>query len=176
MVDFARNLSDIEVKVLNRLYEDSRTPVAKLAEELGVSRSTVSRVIDSLVRRGVISRFTVEVNYTDGFRVFARFQSRPETLESYELLDGTYLAVFRASSLMDLKRVFENVGRPIEYMVAVQAYRPTVGSPVPLMCDKCGKQILEQPYIYKKGRKTYYACCTTCLEALKKRLGEPPHH
>ncbi|MEM3794630.1 MAG: AsnC family protein, partial [Thermoprotei archaeon] len=37
-----RNLTDIELKVLNRLYEDARIPVVKLAKELGVSRSTVS--------------------------------------------------------------------------------------------------------------------------------------
>ncbi|MEM0270931.1 MAG: TRASH domain-containing protein [Thermoprotei archaeon] len=165
-----RNLTDVELKVLNRLYEDARIPVVKLAKELGVSRSTVSRTIDSLLGRGVISKFTVDVNYLGGFRVFARFQNKPEMLEAYELLDGTYLGVFSASSLMDLKRVFDRVGTPLEYMIAVQAYRPKSVSPVPLVCDKCGKQILEQPYIYKKGRKTYYACCTTCLEALKQRM------
>jgi len=152
--------------VLSSLYEDSRKPVAKLAKELGVSRATVARTIGSLLKRGVISRFTVDVNY-GGFRVFARFQTRPEMLESYELLDGTYLAVFGASSLMDLKRVFDRVGRPLEYMVSTQVYKPKIGPPVPLICDKCGKQIFEQPYVYKKGRRVYYACCTTCLEALK---------
>lgn len=153
--------------MLGLLYEDSRASVSKLARELGVSRSTVSRAMSSLVKRGVIARFTLELDIPGGFRVFARFEGRPEGLECYELLDGTYLAVFSASSLMDLKRVFERFGRPIEYLVAVAHHMPKAAPPVPLVCDKCGKQIFEQPYVYRKGRRTYYACCETCLEALK---------
>jgi DNA-binding Lrp family transcriptional regulator len=169
-VSFARNLSDIEIKVLRILYEDSRAPVTRIAKEVGVSRSTVARVIDSLVQRGVIARFTLELNQGAGFRVFARLQGRPDAVESYELLDGTYLASFTATSLMDLKRVFDRIGRPLEYMVAVQAYKPKLIPPLQLVCDKCGKQILEQPYVFRKGRRYYYACCTTCLHALRERL------
>lgn len=165
----ARNLSDIEVRLLEALHRDSRTPLSKLARELGVSRSTAARTLASLLRRGVIARFTLDLNLQGGFRVFARFHSRPEGLEFYELLDGTYLAVFEASSLADLKSVFDRVGRPAEYMVAVAHVRPTNMPPVPLVCDVCGKHILGQPYTYRRGRRTLYACCETCLGALQNK-------
>ncbi|MCG2884939.1 MAG: winged helix-turn-helix transcriptional regulator, partial [Vulcanisaeta sp.] len=49
MENLSLNLTDIERKVLNILRENSRASVSEIAEELGVSRATVSRAIRSLV-------------------------------------------------------------------------------------------------------------------------------
>lgn len=55
-------LDDLDHRLIALLRTDSRTPVAVLARELGVNRSTVTSRIDRLVDRGVIEGFTIRVS------------------------------------------------------------------------------------------------------------------
>ncbi|MCB4207366.1 Lrp/AsnC family transcriptional regulator [Arthrobacter sp. UM1] len=55
------SLTDLDHRLLAALRRDGRAPIAALAEELGVSRATVTKRIDSLTNRGVIVGFTVRV-------------------------------------------------------------------------------------------------------------------
>ncbi len=52
----------LDRRLLSILRADSRTPVAALARELGVNRSTVTARIDRLVETGVIEAFTVRLS------------------------------------------------------------------------------------------------------------------
>ncbi|MGP9536738.1 Lrp/AsnC family transcriptional regulator [Brachybacterium sp. AOP43-C2-M15] len=52
-------LDDLDHRLIALLRTDSRTPVAVLARELGINRSTVSSRIDRLVDTGVIEGFTI---------------------------------------------------------------------------------------------------------------------
>lgn len=55
-------LDDLDYRLIALLRTDSRTPVATLARELGVNRSTVTARIDRLVDKGVIETFTIRVS------------------------------------------------------------------------------------------------------------------
>lgn len=55
-------LDDLDYRLIALLRSDSRTPVAVLARELGVNRSTVTARIDRLVDNGVIEGFTIRVS------------------------------------------------------------------------------------------------------------------
>ena len=55
-------LDDLDYRLIALLRSDSRTPVAVLARELGVNRSTVTSRIDRLVGNGVIEGFTIRVS------------------------------------------------------------------------------------------------------------------
>lgn len=55
-------LDDLDYRLIALLRSDSRTPVAVLARELGVNRSTVTSRIDRLVDNGVIEGFTIRVS------------------------------------------------------------------------------------------------------------------
>ena len=55
-------LDDLDYRLIALLRSDSRTPVAVLARELGINRSTVTSRIDRLVDGGVIEGFTIRVS------------------------------------------------------------------------------------------------------------------
>lgn len=55
-------LDDLDYRLIALLRTDSRTPVAVLARELGINRSTVTSRIDRLVDSGVIEGFTIRVS------------------------------------------------------------------------------------------------------------------
>lgn len=55
-------IDDIDRRIVERLVEDGRISFRALGHEVGLSASATADRVHSLVRRGVISRFTVVVN------------------------------------------------------------------------------------------------------------------
>jgi DNA-binding Lrp family transcriptional regulator len=55
-------LDDLDHRLIGVLRADSRTPVAVLARDLGVNRSTVTARIDRLQETGVIESFTIRMS------------------------------------------------------------------------------------------------------------------
>lgn len=56
-------LSPTDMKILERLEEDGRESVTKLAEELGISAGLVRRRMALLREKGVISKYTIVVDH-----------------------------------------------------------------------------------------------------------------
>lgn len=54
-------LTDLDRRLISALRKDGRAPVAALAEQLGVSRATVTNRIEKLKAHGVIVGFSVRV-------------------------------------------------------------------------------------------------------------------
>ncbi|MCO7237662.1 Lrp/AsnC family transcriptional regulator [Aeromicrobium sp. CnD17-E] len=54
-------LDDVDHRLLSLLRADARTPVAELARQVAVNRSTVAARIERMVTDGVIEGFTVTV-------------------------------------------------------------------------------------------------------------------
>jgi Lrp/AsnC family leucine-responsive transcriptional regulator len=55
-------LDDIDTRLIDLLREDASLPVKSLAASLGISIATVQRRREALVDRGVIRRYTIEVD------------------------------------------------------------------------------------------------------------------
>lgn len=55
-------IDDLDHRLIAILRANSRTPVAVLARELGINRSTVTARIDRLVDSGVIEGFTIRLS------------------------------------------------------------------------------------------------------------------
>lgn len=55
-------LDDVDMKILSSLYADASISVPKLSEQLGVNLSVMYSRIKRLQKRGVIEKFTVQVN------------------------------------------------------------------------------------------------------------------
>ncbi|MGO1568379.1 MAG: Lrp/AsnC family transcriptional regulator [Brachybacterium sp.] len=55
-------LDDLDYRLIALLRSNSRTPVAVLARELGINRSTVTSRIDRLLDTGVIEGFTIRAS------------------------------------------------------------------------------------------------------------------
>jgi len=53
--------TDLDKRLISALRKDGRAPIAALAEQLGVSRATVTARIGKLTAHGVIVGFTVRV-------------------------------------------------------------------------------------------------------------------
>lgn len=56
-------IDDIDLKLLALLQENARLPIATLARELGLARTTVQSRIDRLEAQGVIGGYTVRLSH-----------------------------------------------------------------------------------------------------------------
>ncbi|WP_338604342.1 TRASH domain-containing protein [Sulfolobus tengchongensis] len=151
-------LSDLEFRALEILRNDSRISVTELAKQLNISRSTATNILKSLKRKGV--KFTIKFQ-NEPFIAFVISESC-NSEECYKLLEGRFMNVVRANTLESLENVLENIrGKELVFIGK---------SSFVVKCDYCGKEIYDSPLIYKIGRKTYYACCSSCLTELKKKF------
>jgi Lrp/AsnC family transcriptional regulator for asnA, asnC and gidA len=55
-------LDELDMKILSALYSDASVSVPKLSKEMGVNLSVMYSRIKRLQKRGVIEKFTVQVN------------------------------------------------------------------------------------------------------------------
>jgi DNA-binding MarR family transcriptional regulator len=158
-----QGLTEVEFRVLEILRMNSRLSVSEIAEELGVSRATVSRAIRSLERKGV--RFTVDF-LEDAPRAFV-LTRKPQGGECYRLIDGRYMLILKGNSMDELVKAIDEV----EDKEAVFIALPPGGIrlTVKLTCDYCGGPT-SKPLIYRRWRRTYYLCCRTCLRELRRKL------
>jgi len=98
-------LDDLDRALIACLRADARTPVASLAQRLGVSRGTVQNRIDKLVARRVLLGFTVRLRAdveTAAVRAFITLQVRAGDLRS---------VVARLKREPSVTRIFSTNGR-----------------------------------------------------------------
>ena len=62
MVKKIAEIDELDLKILKLLQEDGRLPFMDIAQKLKLSESTIRKRIQSLKERGVIKRFTVEID------------------------------------------------------------------------------------------------------------------
>ncbi|RLG99028.1 transcriptional regulator, partial [Candidatus Bathyarchaeota archaeon] len=55
-------VDEVDLRILKMLQEDGRRPFTEIAENLGLSESAVRKRVQALQRKGVIKKFTVEVD------------------------------------------------------------------------------------------------------------------
>ena len=55
-------LDDLDMKILSALYSDASVSVPKLSKDMGINLSVLYSRIKRLQKRGVIEKFTVQVN------------------------------------------------------------------------------------------------------------------
>ncbi|MFW6449287.1 MAG: Lrp/AsnC family transcriptional regulator, partial [Halobacteriota archaeon] len=59
-IGWMSDLDDLDLEILELLIDDARRPYSDIADAVDVSGPTVSDLVDRLVDRGVIRRFTVD--------------------------------------------------------------------------------------------------------------------
>ena len=161
-----QKFTDLERRALTLLSEDSRISVSELASELGVSKATASRLVKSLRAKGV--RFTVEV--PGGYPIAFVVTRRPHQGECHRLVDGRFMVVVKAWDFNELVEAISGIrDREAVYITLGPGCSNELVIPR-LICDYCSGPINGQPIIYRRGRRTYYLCCRTCLRELKKRI------
>lgn len=121
-------ISDKDRELLVLLGENARMPVATLARQLGLSRTTVQARIERLDREGVISGYSVRLSdaYLAGLiraHVLITIAPKALTTVAAELgtireitslysVNGPYdlIAVIAAPSIADLDRLIDRIG------------------------------------------------------------------
>ncbi len=121
-------MDEIDRKILERLQDDARLAFRKIAEELGVSESTVFVRVKKLQEQGIIRRFTAAISpemVGKGLTAFILIKADPqrypnvlETLKKiddiYEIYDvtGNYYAIakIRTGTREDLTKIIDKVG------------------------------------------------------------------
>jgi Lrp/AsnC family transcriptional regulator for asnA, asnC and gidA len=62
MVKKIAEIDELDLKILKLLQEDGRLPFMDIAQKLKLSESTIRKRVQTLKERGVIKRFTVEID------------------------------------------------------------------------------------------------------------------
>jgi DNA-binding transcriptional ArsR family regulator len=164
-------LSNDEFRALDALKRDGRMSATELSRVLGVSRATASRVIESLKRKGIkfVPQFYEGSLFS--FVITDRSVPIPEGAEAYDLIDGGRLLVLKGSDIGELEKQLSDVPNKRTYYISTRKIGEKVVR-ASLLCDYCGGPIHGAPLIFKRGRRTYYACCHNCLSGLRKKLGQ----
>jgi Lrp/AsnC family transcriptional regulator, regulator for asnA, asnC and gidA len=106
-------LDDVDMKILSSLYSDASVSVPILSKQLGVNLSVMYSRIKRLQKRGIIERFSVQVNEDSlGMRAGALAglnidpKQRENVLKEIEKIDGVRLireVTGRFDIILDLK-------------------------------------------------------------------------
>ena len=165
-----RNLSELEQRLILLLKRNSRMSIVDIASELGTSRLTAKKAMDSIISSGRIKKFTISIAdeekdmvliYTDNL------ENIPENiiLERFSLIDGSYMVILYYEDLIKIKKA--NIKR-VEIATSRELYE-NMNRAENLHCDYCRKEIKDNPISVEIRGKTYYVCCPNCERDLKKR-------
>jgi len=67
------SIDSLDMKIIKAFQHDARTPIVKLAREVGVNEATVRKRVEKLIKNGIIQKFTVVLDYHKLGRVIKAF-------------------------------------------------------------------------------------------------------
>jgi len=100
------SVDDADRRILEVLKEDARIPFVELAKKVGLSEATVRRRVRSLVSRGIIKKFTIELGLKEGAKAMTLLsvspsKPTPEVAEALKKLKGVE-AVYEITGQYDV--------------------------------------------------------------------------
>ena len=165
-----RNLSELEHRLILLLKRNSRMSIVDMASELGTSRLTAKKALDSIISSGRIKKFTISLADEEKDMVLVytdNLENIPGNiiLERFSLIDGSYMVILYYEDLIKLKKA--SIKR-VEIATSRESYE-NMNRAENLHCDYCRKDIKDNPISVEIRGKTYYVCCPNCERDLKKR-------
>ncbi|MCL4412665.1 MAG: TRASH domain-containing protein [Candidatus Thermoplasmatota archaeon] len=165
-----RNLSELEQKIILLLKRNSRMSIVDMASELGTSRITAKKALDSIISSGRIKKFTISLADEEKDMVLLYTDSLENIpgnliLERFSLIDGSYMVILYYEDLIKIKKT--NIKR-VEIATSRESYE-NMKRVENIRCDYCGKEIKNNPISVEIRGKTYYLCCPNCERDIKKR-------
>lgn len=165
-----KNLTELEQRLIMLLKKNSRMTIMDISENLGVSRVTAKKSLDSLLKSGRIKRFTINLDDEERDMVLVHTDDISKipadlTIERFKLIDNSYIAVLYYEDLVNIKDA-----RITRVEIAVtRELNENLSRIDGIHCDYCGKEIKGKSISVEMAGKTYYACCPNCERDLKKR-------
>ncbi len=173
-------LDEYDFKLINLLKENSRLSVSELAKLLGLSRQTVKARMERLEKEGVIQKYTIKLSPELEDKSIAivmletekpeRFEEYNEIIEIYRIASRKYLLKVAADKLSDLSGILNDEEFNVLAIMPVleRIERDGLFSiRMKFRCDYCGKEVVDEPIVYKYHNKVYVFCCKTCLREFK---------
>lgn len=127
-------LDELDKKIISKLKENAIVPFVKIAKELGVAEGTIRQRVKKLMNKGVIRRFTIDLDAASvGIPVVAfliisvapgKIQEVVEDLKRIENIVeiheihtfGDFMVKVRASDLKDLGGIISEKVKSIKYV------------------------------------------------------------
>lgn len=146
-------INDIDIKILNIIQQDARIANAEIARQIGLAPSAVLERLRKLEERGVIRRYTAEIDAAEvGFGITAFVFVRtnecgdgtdqllaqiPEVLEVHDVAgEDSYLLKVRAKNTEDLARLLREKFKALPNVlstrttVVLQTIKETIALPL----------------------------------------------
>jgi Lrp/AsnC family transcriptional regulator, leucine-responsive regulatory protein len=125
----AVELDNLDLRIIDLLLKDARTPAAQIAEQIGLSRPAVADRLDKLERNGVIRGTTAVIDPTavgrgvtafiaargstlssSAWRKFRELMQKDEVLEAHTVAgDDCFLLKVRAGSIGGLNTLVQQL-------------------------------------------------------------------
>ncbi|GAA0462980.1 AsnC family transcriptional regulator [Halococcus dombrowskii] len=180
-----RDLDETDLELLELLLSDARRPWSELAEVVGLSAPAVADRVERLQERGVLRRFTVDIDRSQlggGVPVLLTlsvasegFEDVRETLLNAEAVE--YVFTTAEGDLLCYARIADGdvpfwLSRTIEtdriadYEVELLTdaeWRPsTGGTEFALTCAECGNTVTSEGVATRIDGDLYQFCCPSC--------------
>jgi len=72
------NVDESDLKILEILRKNARTPYTTIAKELKISEAAVRKRIEKLIKMGVIKRFTIDYELENEIRAIVMVKTNPQ--------------------------------------------------------------------------------------------------
>lgn len=136
------HLDGTDVKLIELLYDNARTPIAELARAVGMTAPSVNERLKRLEENGVISGYRIEVNpVVLGYRLMAivRMRQHPGKVKQLESLiesiaefvecdkvtgDDCYIARLYLQDISDLDPILDRVAEIADTNTAIVKSTP----------------------------------------------------
>jgi len=178
-------LDDTDREILELLLEDARRPYSDIGDRVGLSGPAVSDRIERLQERGLLRKFTVEVDrgmLREGVSVLVEATVDPDIAEEVATRLATVEAVEHVLRTVDARIVFTatvpegdvtellEAADLLQYVEAFDAsilanteWSPGVGSAeLAPTCVECGNTVDEEGTSRVIEGTEYYFCCESC--------------
>lgn len=178
-------IDDTDRAILELLLEDARRPFNDIAERVDLSGPAVSDRVERLQERGLLRRFTVDVDRSmlrDGQRVLVTIDASPGTGKAiqqallqreavehcFRTADDTVVvsATILGGNGVDLLEnagVLDDVAEYDVDLLADSSWSPTLGSAeLSPQCAECGNTVDDEGRTATLDGDQYYFCCPSC--------------
>lgn len=178
-------LDDTDRAILRLLREDARRPYSDVADRVDLSGPAVSDRVERLRERGLLQRFTVDLDRSmlrDGQAVLLTIDAAPGTGRSVQrsLLDtaavehsfrtvddrvvaSATVAGGAASGLLETAGVLDDVAAYDARLLADSSWSPALGSAERSPeCAECGNSVDDEGTTATLDGDQYYFCCGSC--------------
>lgn len=174
-------LDEYDLKLINLLKDNSRLSISDLAKLLGLSRPTVKSHLEKLEKGEIIQKYTVKLSplfERAGELVILIVETRrPEIFKEYDeivevnkITSLKYVIKVVMEKMDGLMKIINEEGLEVLEIMPVlesEEMERHIRIEVEFRCDYCGKELIDEPIVYKRHNKIYIFCCKICLREFK---------